>query len=924
MSTATTQIIIAGKDNLSSVVADAGRRMGTELEAMQRNVLNLQNAFVGLAGAVALNQIRQSFTEYDTALRDMGKVTDESMDAIAAKIREVPAELGTSAELIRGYYQVISAGVTDPIKAMETLVSSTEAAKAAHVQQAEVIKGITKVMAGYAGDVKSAAEAADLLFTIEKQGQTSFAELIPVIGDVAAISKQLGVEQQEMGAALAAVTQTAGSTSQAATQYRMMLVNLMKPTKDMQAALDSMGVSSGKAAIEQFGLAGTLQRLQLYADRSGKSVAKLFESSESLLAVAALSRGEFAQYNANLQAMDGRAGSAAKAFAEWQKSSQAVDDLLRNTLTNTLVKIGEKVMPTVNAGVREFADLVAAHDDEIAGTFGRLAEYGETIGTAVVPALKDVGSILQSGVLPPLVAILETANATMKLVPGDYQSSVGAGIIGYALLGPKGAVIAASIVAIDASMKRLTQTTWELMGGTGNYAAVHDRLREKGKQAFYEILTGQLGATKGMHTYRASVQNVTRMAVTGAKEQAAAMADVTDIVLAGSDAQSKAAIAALARMQSEIAKLTMSAADFEHYKIDQEFAKIAAEIGAAHPLLQKWVALRREEAELVRNKAVEQELADFFEPVDKQYAAIVAKAERNKQENERILLDFADRYREIVLGETEFKKEQIDRQAQIFRQAGADEIALAQWVAQEKLAVSRDWQDGATRALRSYVDEATNAAAGVEEVMGMAFTGMEDMIVEFVKTGKLEFADLVTSINAEIARLAFRDLAAQSYNWLGGLMSAGMSAFGGSSVSSAAGSAGVAGTLSSFFSRNAKGGVYDSPSLSAYSGGVYSSPQLFAFAKGAGVFGEAGPEAIMPLKRGPDGTLGVQAGGGNSEMTALLRELLAVNKAQRGTKVVNAIGKGAIANELSGSEGEQVIFNHIRRNPQAIRRMLGL
>lgn len=528
MSTATTQIIISGKDQLSSVVADAGRRVGTELEAIQRNVLNLQNAFVGLAGAAALGQIRQSHTEYDTALRDMAKVTSESMDAIAAKVREIPAELGTSATLIRGYYQVISSGITDPVKAMATLTSSVEAAKAAHVDQAEVIKGITKVMAGYAGDVKTAAEAADLLFTIEKQGQTSFAELIPVIGDVSAISKQLGVDQKEMGAALAAVTLTAGSTSQAATQYRMMLVNLLKPTKNMQEALDAMGVSSGQAAIEQFGLAGTLQRLQLYADRSGTSVAKLFESSEALLSVAALSRGEFAQYNTNLQAMEQGGGAAAEAFEKWRESSQAVDDLLRNTMTNTLVKIGGEIMPKVNDSVREFAGFVAAHDDEIAGTFGRLAEYGETIGSAVVPALKDVGSVLQTGVLPPLAAILETANATMKLVPGDYQSSVGAGIIGYALLGPKGAVIAASIAAIDASMNRLTQTTWELMGGTGNYAAVHDQLREKGKQAFYEILTGQLGATHGMHTYRAAIQNVTRVSVAGAKEQASALSDIPD------------------------------------------------------------------------------------------------------------------------------------------------------------------------------------------------------------------------------------------------------------------------------------------------------------------------------------------------------------------------------------------------------------
>lgn len=58
---------------------------------------------------------------------------------------------------------------------------------------------------------------------------------------------------------------------------------------------------------------------------------------------------------------------------------------------------------------------------------------------------------------------------------------------------------------------------------------------------------------------------------------------------------------------------------------------------------------------------------------------------------------------------------------------------------------------------------------------------------------------------------------------------------------------------------NAKGGVYDSPSLSKYSNQVVSSPTMFAFAKGAGLMGEAGPEAIMPLSRGPDGRLGVSA-----------------------------------------------------------------
>lgn len=49
----------------------------------------------------------------------------------------------------------------------------------------------------------------------------------------------------------------------------------------------------------------------------------------------------------------------------------------------------------------------------------------------------------------------------------------------------------------------------------------------------------------------------------------------------------------------------------------------------------------------------------------------------------------------------------------------------------------------------------------------------------------------------------------------------------------------------------------------AFTNGVYNSPTLFKFANGGqfGVMGEAGPEAVMPLRRSPDGSLGVQADG---------------------------------------------------------------
>ncbi|MEM1344690.1 MAG: phage tail tape measure protein [Pseudomonadota bacterium] len=78
-----------------------------------------------------------------------------------------------------------------------------------------------------------------------------------------------------------------------------------------------------------------------------------------------------------------------------------------------------------------------------------------------------------------------------------------------------------------------------------------------------------------------------------------------------------------------------------------------------------------------------------------------------------------------------------------------------------------------------------------------------------------------------------------------------------------AGIAGVLGSLGSALSGSfAKGGVISAGDVTPFArGGVLDRPMLFPMRSGLGLAGEAGPEAIMPLQRGPDGRLGVAAGG---------------------------------------------------------------
>lgn len=81
---------------------------------------------------------------------------------------------------------------------------------------------------------------------------------------------------------------------------------------------------------------------------------------------------------------------------------------------------------------------------------------------------------------------------------------------------------------------------------------------------------------------------------------------------------------------------------------------------------------------------------------------------------------------------------------------------------------------------------------------------------------------------------------------------------GGSEIDTAAIAAG------NYTGPHALGGVFGGPVVPFARGGVVTKPTMFAFAKGTGLMGEAGPEAIMPLSRGPDGRLGVKAQGGGT------------------------------------------------------------
>ncbi|EGO1539611.1 phage tail tape measure protein [Salmonella enterica] len=167
---------------------------------------------------------------------------------------------------------------------------------------------------------------------------------------------------------------------------------------------------------------------------------------------------------------------------------------------------------------------------------------------------------------------------------------------------------------------------------------------------------------------------------------------------------------------------------------------------------------------------------------------------------------------------------------------------------------SGDWTLGASRALDNFMAQGSDVAGMTENVFTNAFNSMADGIANFTLTGKMDFRSFTVSILADLAKMEARIAASKLLGSVLGMFGAGASA-GGSTPSGAYSSAALS------VIPNADGGVYRSAGLSQYSGSIVNRPTFFAFARGAAVMGEAGPEAILPLRRGANGKLGVVAAG---------------------------------------------------------------
>lgn len=237
------------------------------------------------------------------------------------------------------------------------------------------------------------------------------------------------------------------------------------------------------------------------------------------------------------------------------------------------------------------------------------------------------------------------------------------------------------------------------------------------------------------------------------------------------------------------------------------------------------------------------EIDDVFKLQDKSIDALIEKYKKLAEQ----INNTSDNTKEQFDSWQDYINDGVDKLFKMFPQLDQEMKAFAQGMATDFIQISLDGMiDGLDKLGEALGKGEDGATAFKESMTNMLQTLLDNLPTMLLNAG----LQLIGQNQIEIG--------------LGLIAMSGITAFTGGLVK---------GHLSKDdeVEENAKGGVYGSLEYSkfakggAFTNSIIDSPTFFKFAKGdgfgTGLMGEAGPEAIIPLKRTSDGSLGVDATG---------------------------------------------------------------
>lgn len=358
--------------------------------------------------------------DFDLAFRKVNVMLGASAEEAVNyknRILEISSATGKSAiDVADAFYQIVSAGYRGS-DALDILNIAMKGAVGGAADATATTAALTKAMNIFQLEgAEGSSRAMDTFFGIVDTGLLTFEEMALAFPLAATMAAGLGVEIEEVGAALGTLTKVSGSTRQASTALNAVFTQLIKPSADLQDLYEQWGVSTGPEAIEKFGgFEGVLLAVQKATGGNVAELSQLFPNVEAIRAILPLvttNAGDFADALGVVKNSTGRTGEAFDEMAQgpgfqWQQMMATLKNstiLLGDSISGTLGPWLEKLMGGIKGVVDWFKNLSEGTQKTLiiigalaAGIGPLLLILGQlSLGmAALIPLIKKVGTAIK-------------------------------------------------------------------------------------------------------------------------------------------------------------------------------------------------------------------------------------------------------------------------------------------------------------------------------------------------------------------------------------------------------------------------------------------------------------------------------------------------------------------------------------------------
>lgn len=396
----------------------------------------------GLSGAALT-----ASTGLNSAQAKLGTIAGDT-DAFTAAARELSDELGnqvSTTELVNSAYDVYSSGAANASDAVEVLSASTQGAIGGFSDVNTVADATTSVLNAYGLSFDQAGSIVDRFIQVQNAGKIVVDEYAQQIGKVAPLAAQAGISLDELNGFVATATIKGVGAEPAFTGLRQAIAAILKPTADTQKVLESIGITSGEAALKQEGLVGILRRLNEAGLDNAGTLTKLFGSVDAVTAIAPSAGAGFKLLETNIAGSANSAGAAQAAFEKVSASFDGQTKAALNQLNEALVSLGNGVRSAVTPILAALATLLQG--------FNALPEpVKEFVGVVVAltgGAVTLAGALaLTAAVLPAISGGFATMGALAVAASGGFATMSATAVTGSLALTTFQAAIAATTTAI--------------------------------------------------------------------------------------------------------------------------------------------------------------------------------------------------------------------------------------------------------------------------------------------------------------------------------------------------------------------------------------------------------------------------------------------------------------------------------------------